>query len=149
MTHNHKRTHWQKEGLYSLICGFLFGATNALVGHPFDTIKTKMQAQTDFINTGGHGYKKSVEMVYARDGLIGFYRGVVPPFIGSTIYRSLQFAAFEAVFTKCESIPTARTKLPLSGGIELRVIIGALASATTRAIIECPFEFAKVRRQTG
>ena len=89
MTHNHKRTHWYKEGLYATISGFLFGATNALVGHPFDTIKTKMQAQTDFINTSGRGYIKSVEIVYARDGLIGFYRGIVPPFIGSTIYRSL------------------------------------------------------------
>jgi len=88
-------------------------------------------------------------MVYHRDGLIGFYRGVIPPFIGSTIFRSLQFAAYEAVFTKCETHPNTRVKLPLSGGIELRVLIGALASATTRAVIECPFEYAKVRRQTG
>ncbi len=108
MTHNHKRTNWYKEGLYTMVCGFLYGSTNAIVGHPFDTIKTKMQAQTDFINTGGHGYRKSIEMVYARDGLIGFYRGVVPPFIGSTIFRSLQFAVFEAVFTKCENHPTTR-----------------------------------------
>ena len=88
-------------------------------------------------------------MVYHRDGLIGFYRGVIPPFIGSTIFRSLQFAAYEAVFTKCESHPTTKTSLPLSGGIEMRVLLGALASATTRAVIECPFEYAKVRRQTG
>jgi solute carrier family 25 carnitine/acylcarnitine transporter 20/29 len=44
MTHNHKRAEWHKEGLYSLLCGILFGATNTIVGHPFDTIKTKMQA---------------------------------------------------------------------------------------------------------
>lgn len=43
MTHSHKRAEWHKEGLYSLITGFLFGATNTIVGHPFDTIKTKMQ----------------------------------------------------------------------------------------------------------
>lgn len=43
MTHSHKRTDWYKEGIYSLITGFLFGATNTLVGHPFDTMKTKMQ----------------------------------------------------------------------------------------------------------
>jgi hypothetical protein len=42
MSHSHKRTHAHKEGLYSLITGFLYGATNTLVGHPFDTIKTKM-----------------------------------------------------------------------------------------------------------
>lgn len=49
MTHDHKRSSWHKEGLISLVCGFMFGATNALVGHPFDTIKTKMQAEHDYI----------------------------------------------------------------------------------------------------
>jgi len=49
MTHNHKRAEWYKEGFFSLLTGFMFGATNAVVGHPFDTIKTKMQAEHDFI----------------------------------------------------------------------------------------------------
>lgn len=43
MTHNYERAHWAKEGLYSMMTGFLFGATNTLVGHPFDTVKTRMQ----------------------------------------------------------------------------------------------------------
>jgi solute carrier family 25 (mitochondrial carnitine/acylcarnitine transporter), member 20/29 len=146
MTHNHKRADWHKEGLYSLLCGILFGATNTVVGHPFDTIKTKMQAQHDFIMEQNHGYLKSIEMVYHRDGLIGFYRGVIPPFFGSIIYRSLQFSAYEAVFTKCENSPNSRKKIPLTGGIELRVLYGAMASATSRAIVECPFEYAKVKR---
>ena len=42
MTHSHKRAEWYKEGFFSLITGFLFGATNTMVGQPFDTIKTKM-----------------------------------------------------------------------------------------------------------
>ena len=88
-------------------------------------------------------------MVYERGGLIGFYRGVVPPFFGSIIYRSLQFSAFEAVFTKGEEHESLKTKIPYTGGVQVRVILGALASATTRAIIECPFEYAKVKRQTG
>lgn len=44
MTHDHKRAEWYKEALFSTICGFLYGGTNTIVGHPFDTIKTKMQA---------------------------------------------------------------------------------------------------------
>ena len=51
MTHSEKRAVWYKEGLFSMITGFLYGATNTIVGHPFDTIKTKMQAQTDFISS--------------------------------------------------------------------------------------------------
>jgi solute carrier family 25 carnitine/acylcarnitine transporter 20/29 len=149
MTHNHKRAEWYKEGLYSAACGIMFGATNAIVGHPFDTIKTKMQAEHDFILQKNHGYVASVKMVYERGGFLGFYRGVVPPFFGSIIFRSLQFSAYESVYTKGEAHESWQRKIPFTGGIQVRVLLGAFASATTRAIIECPFEYAKVKRQTG
>jgi hypothetical protein len=47
MTHDFKRGHWVKEGALTMLTGFLFGATNTIVGHPFDTVKTKMQAQAE------------------------------------------------------------------------------------------------------
>lgn len=34
-----------KEGLFGLGCGVLYGLTSPIIGHPLDTIKTKMQAQ--------------------------------------------------------------------------------------------------------
>ncbi len=43
MTHNFERTSWYKEGALSLFTGVLYGSTSIIVGHPFDTIKTKMQ----------------------------------------------------------------------------------------------------------
>jgi solute carrier family 25 carnitine/acylcarnitine transporter 20/29 len=88
MSHDHKRTHWYKEGFYSLITGFLFGATNTIVGHPFDTIKTKMQAQTEHFSSHS-GYVQTVKKVYGKEGFIGFYRGWMPPFLGSIVYRSI------------------------------------------------------------
>jgi len=42
MTHNEARAPWHVEGLYAAFAGIVYGATNVLVGHPFDTIKTKM-----------------------------------------------------------------------------------------------------------
>jgi len=42
MTHCEKRTTWQKESIFAIGAGFVYGATNTLVGHPFDTVKTKM-----------------------------------------------------------------------------------------------------------
>ena len=53
MTHNLQRTEWWKEGAYALVTGVLYGSTSIAVGHPFDTIKTKMQAQSGFIASGG------------------------------------------------------------------------------------------------
>ena len=37
-------------------------------------------------------------------------------------------------------------KIPGTGGIEIRVIVGGLLSALARSLVECPFEYAKVRR---
>jgi hypothetical protein len=34
-----------REGLFGFGCGVLYGMTSPLIGHPFDTVKTKMQAQ--------------------------------------------------------------------------------------------------------
>ena len=44
MSHGEKRASWQKEFAMSVVTGGLFGLTNTVVGHPLDTIKTKMQA---------------------------------------------------------------------------------------------------------
>ena len=71
----------------STLSGFAFGAMNTIVGHPMDTVKTKMQTQTEHIARGGLSH--TVRQVYAREGFIGFYRGCIPPFFGSIIYRSL------------------------------------------------------------
>ena len=37
-----------REFALALASGGLYGATNTVVGHPFDTIKTRMQAGTQY-----------------------------------------------------------------------------------------------------
>ncbi len=49
MSHNHERSDWKTEALLSLISGVIYGGTNTIVGHPFDTMKTKMQAQSNVL----------------------------------------------------------------------------------------------------
>ncbi|XP_065176103.1 mitochondrial substrate carrier family protein L-like [Sycon ciliatum] len=145
MTHSEKRGAWYLEGGIGLGVGVLYGTTNVCVGHPFDTIKTKMQAQKGFEGMTMAGtFKETIR----KDGFKGLYRGCVPPLWGSGIYRSSQFAVFEAVYTYLDT-PVCKWELPGTGGLQLRVLLGGAAAATTRAVIECPLEVAKVRRQTG
>lgn len=42
MSHNYKREVWYKEGLLTLISGATYGVGSIVVGHPMDTVKTKM-----------------------------------------------------------------------------------------------------------
>lgn len=116
MTHSHKRAEWYKEGVYSLVTGFLFGATNTLVGHPFDTIKTKMQVQAEF-GQQQLKYIDTIKDTYRKEGPIGFYRGCVPPFFGSIVYRSLQFSVFELFFTMWEKSAILTHPIPFTFGL--------------------------------
>lgn len=43
MSHSEQRGSAQSEAFIGLLAGMVYGATNVIVGHPFDTIKTKMQ----------------------------------------------------------------------------------------------------------
>jgi solute carrier family 25 carnitine/acylcarnitine transporter 20/29 len=144
--HNEKRQSWYKEGVYSLITGTIYGATSVIVGQPFDTIKTKMQAQKEFM--GKIQMLPAMQKVWREEGLRGFYRGSLPPFFGSVAFRSLQFSCFEMVYTYLEGNPSMTKPIPNSFGLQPRVILGGLAAALVRSIIENPFEYAKVKRQT-
>ena len=95
---------------------------------------------------GNQTYTQCIKMVYKGEGIVGFYRGVVPPLAGGIVYRSLQMSGYQTAYSKCEQHPNTMKTIPFTGGIQYRVIIGAITSATWRSIIECPFEYAKVKR---
>jgi len=84
--------------------GTVFGATSVIVGHPFDTVKTKMQAQSSHMATkqSNPRYVETIAKVMRNEGPTGFYKGWAPPFAGSIIFRSLQFSVYQMVYTKCE-----------------------------------------------
>lgn len=102
MTHSEKRGHWLREGLLGLSTGVLYGMTSVAVGHPLDTVKTKMQAQSGFLEAGG-GTLSALSKVWKAEGIRGLYRGWIPPLWGSGLYRSSQFAVYEALYTKWDA----------------------------------------------
>ena len=120
MTHSEKRTVWWREGLFGLGTGVLYGTTSVLVGHPLDTIKTKMQAQCGFERTTmAQSFTKTIR----EGGIKGLYRGAVPPLLGSGIYRSMQFAAFEGAYTFLgEKAVWSKHEVPCTGGLQVRLV---------------------------
>ena len=95
------RGDWKKELLLGAIGGQIYGGTTILVGHPFDTIKTKMQAQSEHMGTK-IGPIQTFKNVMVKEGPIGLFRGFWPPFMGAAFYRGAQFAVFEAFYTMWE-----------------------------------------------
>ena len=95
------------------------------------------------------GYFQTIKNVFLKEGPIGFYRGWIPPFWGSIVYRSAQFSVYEAVFTRFKDNPEMCAEIPGLLGVEYRTLMAGYIAASSRALLECPFEYAKVKGQTG
>ncbi len=124
--------------------GLLYGFSSVMVGQPFDTVKTKMQAMKGFES---HSLWRTLARTVRERGVTGLYRGGLPMFCSAGLFMSTAFASFEATYTFLDN-RFGRFEMPMTGGIQNRVIVGGLVSALCRSIVETPLEFIKVRRQT-
>ena len=73
----------------SAFCGVVGGAGLCLVGHPFDTVKLKMQTASQ------GGVVAAVKDIMRADGVLGFYRGVESPLCLQMVFRAWLFVWFE------------------------------------------------------
>eukprot|EP00347_Sterkiella_histriomuscorum_P015668 403356149 len=106
-----------------------------------------MQAQTEYQSQ--QKYSTIIKQIYQKDGAIGFYRGMIPPILGSIVFRSSQFAIVEAVAQISEGNKMLTSEIPYTIGLQPKVIFGGMAAGFVRSILECPFENAKIKRQTN
>lgn len=87
-----------------------------------------------------------IKNIYTTKGVVGFFPGWIPPLCGSMFYRSAQFAAYEAAYTKFEHVERLRRVIPHTAGLEVRILAAGVFSGTVRSMIECPFEYIKVKK---
>lgn len=123
-------------------CGLMFGVTSAIIGQPFDSVKTKMQAQKAYMEGGMiHTFKKVIK----TEGVIGLYRGILPPLLGSSLFRSIQFGAYNFSYTHfTHSDAWTRKPISYTYGLEPRCLISAFFAASMRSIVECPLEYVSI-----
>lgn len=134
------------EALWGFLSGAVFGLVSPIVGHPLDSIKTKMQAEAAHKTSG---FAHVVRSVWKAEGVRGFYRGFIPPLVGSMAYRGVLFSAYGGAYAACEHAPTLHEPIPYTGGLRPSVLIASLAASVARATIESPLDFIKVRQQIG
>ena len=129
----------------SLVASMVGGAFGAVVSHPFDTVKTKMQTQSGFTNSGALA---SARQILSSEGAVGFYRGCLPPMWGSAVYRSAQFAVYDLLYAEAENYPASLEHVP-GTDMQWRVLGAGAVGATARTVLESPIEYAKVKGQTN
>lgn len=118
----------------STISGLCAGALGVVVGYPFDTLKTRLQASAS-------GHVKPVP--YTLQGLKSVYRGVFMPLASTGIMQSFNFAIYGAVKFHLEEIVQEGTMSYLQSVF----LAGAVSGAVT-SVLATPIQVVKVQYQT-
>lgn len=115
------------------VAAFVAAAASVAVGHPFDTIKTRMQTKKN------SSLLNSIKEIHRNGGIPSFYAGVAPVLISVSVLRALSF-----------SIYSHSSKLYSPNDLQSLIIVSAFSGAVTGTLVStlnAPFEFIKVQRQ--
>ncbi|BBM99533.1 hypothetical protein MPTK1_1g21910 [Marchantia polymorpha subsp. ruderalis] len=123
------------------IAGVAAGVATVLIGHPFDTIKVKLQTQRR--NAQASQYRNGVHclmQIVRGEGARGLYRGATPSFVGMSLESALLFG----IYTQLRStFQAGDEKSPLLYSV---LPAGFLAGASVSTVL-CPTELVKCRLQ--
>lgn len=137
-----------------LIGGGVGGALLAIVGHPLDTVKSRLQNQGALSARGGassaasqvvySGPLDAVRTMLRQEGLRGFYKGLSSPLTMTPLLNAVLFT----VNSVCkETVAAARGKASPSELNVPEVVAAALMTAPLYCAFVCPVDTVKIRLQ--
>ncbi|KAG9439201.1 hypothetical protein H6P81_019366 [Aristolochia fimbriata] len=124
------------------VAGFAAGIATVVTGHPFDTVKVKLQAHNT--DASGKKYRNALHCatrILSSEGVRGLYRGATSSFVGMAFESSLFFGMY------------SQLKKALQGGMSSSRpqihVVGPSAgfSGAIISVILCPAELVKCRMQ--
>lgn len=148
--HSHPRPHshnphWLKMALWSVtgmnvISGTVSGVAGVLAGHPFDTVKVRLQSQPHSLSAPPYRGTLHCFLSIAREeGIRGLFRGVSSPLVGVTAINTLLFGVY-GFFLDCQVRAGACPTLT-------QIFIAGAGSGLVNSLISGPVELAKIQMQ--
>jgi len=127
------------DNVRGLLAGTASGMTKLVIGHPFDTLKVRLQTE------GGYGRFKGpwhcLKSTVQNEGFQGLYKGATPPLVGWSIIDTVMVGSYQAIRKFLgESHPTRPLSVWEAG------VAGTLAGWIS-CIVVTPFEQVKARLQ--
>jgi len=102
---------------------FIAGTVKSILGHPFDTVKTRIQLFS-------YGYKKTISQIYKKEGLKSFYKGISFPLASGCLQNCFMFS----------------TENYLNRHFNNHIITGVISGSVTSVIVS-PSELVKCHIQ--
>ncbi|KAJ3101589.1 carnitine transporter [Phlyctochytrium planicorne] len=140
MTTEKKKLTREVDQLKAFLSGGFGGIANVLAGHPFDTLKVRLQTSNQY-----KGLADCFRQTVAKEGLLGLYKGMTSPLIGVTPMFALSFWSYDLGQRLVWWATPGRKSKDLSM-TEFAVAGGFSAIPTT--IVTTPMERIKVVMQT-
>jgi solute carrier family 25 carnitine/acylcarnitine transporter 20/29 len=123
-----------------LASGFCAGIAVTAVGHPFETLKVRLQTQPSPPHHLYAGVVDCAKKTLAWEGPAGFYKGVSAPLVGQLFFRSAMFwtnGAYLRWASAGGSRPLTYAQYGLGGAVTWGVC----------TLIECPLQLASSQMQ--
>lgn len=106
--------------------GIVGGYARAIIGHPFDTVKTKMQVHPEKYGNSWNCLLTSIK----HEGFLSLYKGLTAPLLANGFIVGTHFSVYKL----------------LKDSINSSFIKGAIAG-TIASFIACPIEFLRIKMQ--
>jgi hypothetical protein len=120
-----------------------------MTGHPFDTVKVRLQASAPGLYTGP---LDAIRSLVKQEGLLSLYKGVIPVLIGcqlshATVYSSYQYfrRLLDPEFQYLGS--GARGSKPNFRSFAVDVAVAGCLSGLVTSVVLNPVEIVKIRLQ--
>ncbi|XP_067335648.1 mitochondrial basic amino acids transporter isoform X3 [Channa argus] len=112
----------------------MMGAAGVLVGHPFDTVKVRLQVQ----NVDKPLYRGTFhcfQSIIRQESGLGLYKGIGSPMMGLTFINAIVFGV------------QGNTMRMLGRDTPLNQFVAGASAGAIQCVICCPMELAKTRMQ--
>ncbi|KAL3052741.1 hypothetical protein OYC64_005297 [Pagothenia borchgrevinki] len=116
------------------VAGCIGGAAGVLVGHPFDTVKVRLQVQS-VDKPLYRGTFHCFQSIIRQETLFGLYKGIGSPMMGLTFINAIVFGV------------QGNTMRLLGHDTPMNQFLAGAAAGAIQCVICCPMELAKTRLQ--
>jgi solute carrier family 25 carnitine/acylcarnitine transporter 20/29 len=128
---------WSVTGM-NVIAGTVAGASGVLTGHPFDTVKVRLQSQS----YSAPIYRNTFHCffsIFRKEGIKGLFKGVSSPLVGVTAINTLLFGVY-GFFLESQLQPGQTPNL-------WQIFVAGAGSGFVNSFISGPVELSKIQMQ--